>query len=49
MLVTVAEAYIHCAKHLPLMAKVPKKLHWGTDDPAAKGGDYFAVAADRGE
>ena len=49
VIVTVAEAYIHCAKHLPLMAKVPKKLHWGTDDPAAKGGDHFGVAADRGE
>ena len=49
VVVDVAEAYVHCAKHLPLMAKVPKKISWGTDDPAAKGGDYFAAAADRGE
>ncbi len=47
VLVTVAEAYIHCAKHLPMMAAVPKKIRWGTDDPAAKGGDYFGVAAGR--
>ncbi len=47
VVVTVAEAYVHCAKHLPMMAVVPKRIHWGTDDPAAKGGDYFGVAADR--
>ena len=43
----VIEAYIHCAKHLPMLAKVPKKIAWGTDDPVAKGGDYFGVTADR--
>ena len=43
----VAEAYIHCAKHLPKLAPVPKKISWGTDDPVAKGGDYFGVAAER--
>jgi predicted pyridoxine 5'-phosphate oxidase superfamily flavin-nucleotide-binding protein len=47
VVVTVTEAYIHCAKHLPMMAKVPKKIRWGTDDPVAKGGDYFGVNADR--
>ena len=47
VIVDVAEAYIHCAKHLPMMAKVPKKIRWGTDDPVAKGGDYFGVTADR--
>ena len=47
VVVDVAEAYIHCAKHLPLVAKVPKKISWGTDNPVAKGGDYFGVAAMR--
>ena len=47
VVVDVAEAYVHCAKHLPMMAVVPKKISWGTDDPAAKGGDYFGVAAAR--
>ena len=47
VVVEVAEAYIHCAKHLPMMATVPKKISWGTDDPVAKGGDYFGVAAER--
>ena len=43
--VHVEEAYIHCAKHLPLLGKREKKIHWGTDDPVAKGGDYFHVAS----
>lgn len=43
--VAVDEAYVHCAKHIPMLAKVPKHIHWGTDDPARKGGDYFAIAA----
>jgi predicted pyridoxine 5'-phosphate oxidase superfamily flavin-nucleotide-binding protein len=43
----VTEAYIHCAKHLPMLAPVPKRIAWGTDDPVAKGGDYFGVAAER--
>ena len=47
VIVTVVEAYIHCAKHLPMMAKVPKKIRWGTDDTVAKGGDYFGVTAGR--
>ena len=47
VVVRVDETYVHCAKHLPMLAKVPKHIHWGTDDPARKGGDYFAVAADR--
>jgi predicted pyridoxine 5'-phosphate oxidase superfamily flavin-nucleotide-binding protein len=47
VVVSVDEAYIHCAKHLPMMAVVPKKIRWGTDDPVAKGGDYFGIAASR--
>lgn len=47
VVVDVDEAYVHCAKHLPMMARVPKKIAWGTDDPVAKGGDYFGVAAGR--
>ncbi len=43
VLVHVEEAYIHCSKHLPLLAKRDKAIPWGTDDPVAKGGDYFGV------
>ncbi len=41
VLVQVEEAYIHCSKHIPLLAKRDKTIPWGTDDPVAKGGDYF--------
>ena len=47
VVVDIHEAYIHCAKHLPKLVKVPKKIQWGTDDPVAKGGDYFGASADR--
>ena len=39
--VSVEEAYIHCSKHIPLFEKREKDIHWGTDDPSRKGGDYF--------
>lgn len=39
--VEVEEAYIHCSKHIPLMEKRDKKIHWGTDDEKLKGGDFF--------
>jgi predicted pyridoxine 5'-phosphate oxidase superfamily flavin-nucleotide-binding protein len=45
--VQVAEAYIHCRKHLPRMVPVPRNRQWGTDEAAPKGGDYFGVAAQR--
>lgn len=45
VLVEVEEAYIHCAKHIPLLRKLDKKVHWGTDDEAHKGGDYFKAKA----
>lgn len=37
--VTVTEAYIHCSKHVPQLAKLPRARHWGTDDVKRKGGD----------
>ena len=43
VVVEIEEAYIHCAKHIPLLAKLDKPLHWGTDEEGHKGGDYFHV------
>ncbi len=43
VVVHVEEAFIHCSKHIPLLAKRDKNIPWGTDDPVAKGGDFFAV------
>ena len=39
--VSVEEAYVHCSKHVPRLAKVDKKIHWGSDDESCKGGDFF--------
>lgn len=39
--VTVEEAYIHCSKHIPILQKKDKTIHWGTDDEKLKGGDFF--------
>ncbi|MBC8288336.1 MAG: pyridoxamine 5'-phosphate oxidase family protein [Nitrospinae bacterium] len=39
--VEVEEAYIHCSKHIPLMQKKDKTIHWETDDEKLKGGDFF--------
>ncbi len=39
--VKVDEAYIHCSKHIPLMQKMDKTIHWETDDEKLKGGDFF--------
>jgi predicted pyridoxine 5'-phosphate oxidase superfamily flavin-nucleotide-binding protein len=44
--VTVVEAYVHCAKHIPRLLKLPRDRAWGTDDMRRKGGDFFGVAAD---
>ena len=46
--VTVEEAYIHCAKHIPHLQKAPKGTprDWGTDDQRRKGGDFFGAARD---
>lgn len=46
--VEVEEAFIHCSKHIPLMQKKDKTIHWGSDDPKTKGGDFFnAMNCDR--
>lgn len=42
--VAVDEAYIHCAKHIPRMMKLPRSRAWGVDDVRRKGGDYFEAA-----
>jgi uncharacterized protein len=41
VVVSIVEAYIHCAKHIPRMRKIDEEIDWGTDDVRAKGGDYF--------
>jgi uncharacterized protein len=43
VVVEVEEAYIHCRKHIPRMARMHEKREWGTDDPGRKGGDYFGA------
>ncbi|WP_460868637.1 pyridoxamine 5'-phosphate oxidase family protein [Rhodococcus aerolatus] len=45
VVVAVEEAYVHCRKHLPRYARADRRRSWGTDDPARKGGDHFAAAA----
>lgn len=45
--ITVDEAYIHCSKHIPLMQRLDKDIHWGTDDARYKGGDYFGAKASK--
>jgi uncharacterized protein len=46
VLVAVDEAYIHCAKHIPRLRKVPRNRAWGTDDARRKGGDFFMAAGE---
>ena len=43
VMVEVEEAYIQCSKHIPLLKKADKSIDWGTDNVAAKGGDYFQL------
>jgi predicted pyridoxine 5'-phosphate oxidase superfamily flavin-nucleotide-binding protein len=45
--VYIEEAYIHCAKHIPRLLKLPRERAWGTDDLRRKGGDFFGAAAGR--
>jgi uncharacterized protein len=47
VVVTITEAYIHCAKHIPRLSKMPRDRAWGVDDAKRKGGDFFGAAADR--
>jgi len=48
VMVNVAEAYIHCSKHIPKMLPQSRVRHWGSDNPRHKGGDYFGTAASKG-
>jgi hypothetical protein len=41
VVVSVAEAYIHCSKHIPRLVGVDRDRSWGTDDVRHKGGDFF--------
>ena len=41
VVITVEEAYIHCSKHVPRLAKEDKTIRWGTNDLLAKSDDYF--------
>jgi uncharacterized protein len=43
VVVDIAEAYVHCRKHIPRMERVTERRAWGTDNPGRKGGDYFAA------
>ena len=43
VVVHVEEAYIHCAKHIPRLVRLPKEQYWGTDDVRRKGGDFFGA------
>ncbi len=43
VLIEVEEAYIHCSKHIPLLQKLDKTIHWSTDNEGYKGGDAFKV------
>lgn len=43
--VHVEEAYVHCRKHIPHLAKQPRRRDWGSDDAQSKGGDYFDVTS----
>ena len=43
IIVELAEAYIHCSKHIPLLKKVEKGIAWGTDDEGLKRSDFFAL------
>ncbi len=47
VLLRVEEAYIHCAKHVPLLVRADTEIDWGTDDTVKKGGDAFRVAEQR--
>jgi predicted pyridoxine 5'-phosphate oxidase superfamily flavin-nucleotide-binding protein len=47
VLLSVIEAYVHCAKHIPRMRKLVGAVKWGTDEVHAKGGDYFAAKSAR--
>ncbi|GKS57927.1 hydrolase [Nitrospira sp.] len=43
VIIDVEQAYVHCAKHVPLMQRVDKHIAWGSDDETVKGGNFFAA------
>ncbi len=47
VLVHIHQAYIHCAKHIPRLLRLPRDRAWGTDDVRRQGGDFFGAAAER--
>ena len=47
--VQVQEAFIHCSKHIPLLEKCNKHIHWGTDDERCKAGNFFNVGEETPE
>ena len=47
VVIDVEEAYVHCRKHIPHLAKRDRQRVWGTDDARSKGSVFFGVAAER--
>lgn len=48
-MVSVAEAYVQCSKHIPPMQLLNHDIKWGAEDHRSeqhhvKGGDYFGTA-----
>ena len=46
VVIEVEEAYIHCSKHVPALARKNKAIDWGTDDPVAKSSNFFVTASE---
>ena len=44
VMVSVAEAYVQCSKHIPPMQRMDHDIKWGGEDHHPKGGDYFGTA-----
>lgn len=45
VMLSVAEAYVQCSKHIPPMIRADHNIEWGADTGHhVHGGDYFAVA-----
>jgi uncharacterized protein len=45
VVVHVEEAYLHCAKHIPRLLKLPHARAWGSDDRRRTREDFFRTAA----
>ncbi len=41
VIVEIEEAYVHCSKHIPLLKKMKKEIHWGTNKETFKKSDRF--------